>query len=204
MTTATRSVLLALRAERAAMAEGFKLLDDKRLLLAAELLRELARYAGLWREFTARGARSKEALREAIERHGLEGLQCYPAALARDARIDVREERLYGVRLQSATLAWRVDEAAAPAHFSPEAERCRAEFRALVERSAALAASSGNLRRLAAEYRKTERRARALEEVLIPELAARLRGIEEQLDESEQEDALLPRSARARAAESEG
>jgi V/A-type H+-transporting ATPase subunit D len=202
MTTATRSVLLALRAERAAMAEGFKLLDDKRLLLAAELLRELARYAGLWRDFSAQGARAREALREALERHGLQGLQCYPAAVSREARIDVREQRLYGVRLQSAALAWRREDAAAPAHFSPEAERCRAEFGALVERSAALAASSGNLRRLAAEYRKTERRARALEEVLIPELAALLRAIEEQLDESEQEDALLPRSAQARAAES--
>ncbi len=199
MTTATRSVLLALRAERAAMAEGFKLLDDKRLLLAAELLRELARYAGLWRDFNARCARAKQALGEALERHGLEGLQCYPAAVSRDARIDVREERLYGVRLQSASLAWHAEETVAPAHFSPEAERCRADFAALLERSAALAASSGNLRRLAAEYRKTERRARALEEVLIPELGALLRGIEEQLDESEQEDALLPRSARARA-----
>ena len=202
MTTATRSVLLALRAERAAMAEGFKLLDDKRLLLAAELLRELARYAGLWRDFSARCARAREALREALERHGLQGLQCYPAAASREARIAAREQRLYGVRLQSAALAWRREDAAAPAHFSPEAERCRAEFGALVERSAALAASSGNLRRLAAEYRKTERRARALEEVLIPELAALLRAIEEQLDESEQEDALLPRHAQARAAES--
>jgi V/A-type H+-transporting ATPase subunit D len=198
MTTPTRSVLLALRAERAAMSEGFRLLDDKRLLLAAELLRELARYVERWRAFSADCARAGEALREALERHGLQGLQCYPADAVSEARIDVREERLYGVRLQSAQLAWRREAAAAPVHGSPEAERSRAELRVLVERAAALAASSGNLRRLAVEYRKTERRARALEDVLIPELTALLHSIEEQLDEGEQEDALLPRHALGR------
>ncbi len=51
-----------------------------------------------------------------------------------------------------------------------------------------LAALERNLRRLAAEYRRTERRARALENVLMPELEQALRFVEEQLELYELEE----------------
>jgi V/A-type H+-transporting ATPase subunit D len=186
--TPTRAALLELKAERAAMAEGFRLLDDKRLLLAAELLRGLARYAEAWRGLAAAQERAAAALREALARHGLEGLQCYPAETIREARLALTERRLFGVRLREAALECERSPAPPAAHPSPEAERCGGAYRALAAPAAALAALSGNLRRLADEYRRTERRARALEDVLIPEVDLLLRGLEERLDEGEQEE----------------
>lgn len=198
--TPTRAALLELKAERAAMAEGFRLLDDKRLLLAAELLHELQRYARDWSAFLARHAQAAEALREALARHGLEGLQCYPPETVTRANVSVRRGSLFGVPLLEAALDWERATAPAPAHPSPEAERCRAEHGVLVEGAAALGALAGNLRRLASEYRRTERRARALEDVLLPELDAQLRALEERLDELEQEETALTHRAHRRGA----
>jgi hypothetical protein len=52
---------------------------------------------------------------------------------------------------------------------SPEVRACRAVFERLLWPAADLAARAGNLNRLAREYRRTERRAKALEKVLLPE-----------------------------------
>jgi V/A-type H+-transporting ATPase subunit D len=60
---------------------------------------------------------------------------------------------------------------------------------------AELAASGGNLERLGAEYRRTQRRARALENVLLPEIEASLKIIEDHLERADQEDALRVRLA---------
>ena len=200
MTAVTRSTLLERRTERTAMAEGFQLLDDKRLLLAGELLREIACYTQLWRAFAIDCVRAGAALREALERAGLQGLQCHPVDRGVAARLALRERRLFGVRVQEAELHWRYDAAPAAEQFLPEAERCREELRALVAQAAVLAALAGSLRRLGAEYRRTERRARALEDVLIPEADASLRAIEEWLDEGEREEGSCTHLASRRAA----
>ena len=60
------------------------------------------------------------------------------------------------------------------------------------------AASAGNLERLAAEYRRTERRARALENVLLPEIERALRTTEEHLEQADREEAVRIRTAAQR------
>jgi V/A-type H+-transporting ATPase subunit D len=76
---------------------------------------------------------------------------------------------------------------------SPEAEACRRAFVALVAAAADLAAISGNLERLSFEYRRSVRRARALQDVLLPELDQSVYRIETRLEELEQEDAISMR-----------
>jgi V/A-type H+-transporting ATPase subunit D len=61
-----------------------------------------------------------------------------------------------------------------------------------------MSACAGNLRRLAREYTRTERRARALENVVLPEIDVSLRFVEEQLDAVDQEEAVRVRNAAAR------
>ena len=72
---------------------------------------------------------------------------------------------------------------------------CRAAFAGLLAPLAALAVSAGNLERLASEYRRTERRALALENVLLPEVAQALGRIDEQLTLADQEEAVRIRQA---------
>ncbi len=60
--------------------------------------------------------------------------------------------------------------------------------------AAPLAAVAGNLERLQLEYRRAVRRARALQDVLLPELDRSIGEIETRLEELEQEDAIWMRA----------
>jgi V/A-type H+-transporting ATPase subunit D len=64
-----------------------------------------------------------------------------------------------------------------------------------MEQSATLAGIAGNLERLRHEYRRTERRARALEDVLLPEITGTIYELEARLEEVEQEEAIRVRQA---------
>ncbi|MGB3429171.1 MAG: hypothetical protein WBA53_13475, partial [Burkholderiaceae bacterium] len=86
--TPTRSLLIALGDERRTMREGSAFLDEKCLLLAGEMLRELRRHRGLMQELRRLDASAREALRGAIGRHGVNGLQVCAAAPA-ETRIEL-------------------------------------------------------------------------------------------------------------------
>ena len=191
--TATRSVVVELKEERRAMLEGYVFLDEKCLLLAGEILRELDEWSALKRDFEAAAADAARALQAAIARHGLHELQVFPAPGLEDVRVVLETRSLMGVRLQGARLEARPAEPDPPPNVSPEARACRAAFSGLVGRAATLAAVAGNLERLAQEYRRTVRRARALNDVLLPELDRSVYDIETRLEELEQEDAIWMR-----------
>lgn len=198
MSTPTRSALLELLDERRTMKEGYAFLDEKRLLLAGEMVHQLAVYEPLHAEFLARHRQAVEALRAVMARHGLEGTQCLPAASLEQAQLTLTEANLLGVILQTAELFVvgrdrLAQPGRAPPNPSPEAEHCRRVFLRLVEQAAALAAVSGNLERLQREYRRTERRTRALEDVLLPEIDQAVQQIEAALEDIDREEAIRAR-----------
>ena len=193
--TPTRAAVLELQDERRSMREGYEFLDEKRLLLAAEMLRELKRYESLWSALRQALVEAAAALRDAVTRHGLEGVQVYPAARFEQLSLDISPAILLGVRLQEAILRAELGSAPPASNPSPEAERCRRVFVTVIEQSAVLAALAGNLERLRHEYRRTERRARALEDVLLPEITSTIYELESRLEEVEQEEAIRVRRA---------
>jgi V/A-type H+-transporting ATPase subunit D len=81
------------------------------------------------------------------------------------------------------------------ANPSPEAERCREAFSALVPLAMEVAVMRASLERLVREYIRTERRARALENVVLPEIEGSLRFMNEQLEAMDQEEAIRVRNA---------
>ncbi len=189
----TRAAMLEMKDEQRAMHEGYVFLDEKCLLLGGEILRELARYAKIDRALIDAQQEATKALQAAVARHGLEDLQVYPPLDQGAATLSRETRSIMGVRLQEVT--WHpAQEAARPSvQPSPEAEACRRAFGALVALAARLAAASGNLERLSYEYRRSVRRARALQDVLLPELDERVQRIETRLEELEQEDAITMR-----------
>ncbi|MCO5105571.1 MAG: hypothetical protein M9907_00670 [Burkholderiaceae bacterium] len=195
-TAATRSAALALADERALMRQGYQFLDEKRMLLAAEILRALAVRRALEERLVAQAREAAQALRGALKRHGLEALQAYPAGDLAPAAPALEHTRFLGVPQLGASFAPRVtDPEELAIDPSPEARACREAFAALLGPLAQLAALAGNLERLAAEYRRTERRARALENVLLPEIEASLKAIDEHLELADQEEAVRARLA---------
>lgn len=192
--TPTRSAVIELKEERHAMHEGHVFLDEKCLLLAGEIVAELRRYAGMETTFFNACDRAVAALSAAIGRHGLEELLVYPAADLVQASAEIVPRSLVGVHLLEARLQLKLT--VQPEHFvnaSPEAKGCRAAFADLIEMAAPMAAVSGNLERLYQEYRRALRRARALQDVLLPELDRTVSELEAGLEDLEREDAIAMR-----------
>lgn len=175
------------------MREGYGFLDEKCLLLAGGMLRELQAHARLWPALLAARAEALEALRAALGRHGLEDLAGLPLAAAPAARLVSHGERLMGVALQALEATTTPPAPIDPLLRTPEAAACAGAFDALLGAAAALAACEGNLRRLHEEYRRTARRARALDGVLLPELEAAIGDMGGELESQEQEDAIAMR-----------
>jgi V/A-type H+-transporting ATPase subunit D len=189
----TRSAAIALADERKLMRQGYDFLDEKRTLLASEMLRQLKLYQKQTEELAAATQDAADALALALERHGLDQLQSYPAPAAPDISNPRRSLFLGLAMLTAAKAADNGGDSPAVIDTSPEAKACRAAFESLLALSADTALRAGNLNRLAREYRRTERRAQALEKVLLPEVAEAIKQVNEQLDTMEREETIRTR-----------
>ncbi len=149
-TTPTRAAVLELKDEQRAMHEGYVFLDEKCLLLAGEMLRQLARHAELESQLQAAHEAAMAALQAALAR----AWAARPASAARGRS---------GRFPRGARVALADGGAAAGGR--------------LVGRRGTAGASG----------------ARALQDVLLPELGRSIRGIETRLEELEQEEAVLMR-----------
>ena len=191
----TRAAVLELRAERGVVEEAYNFLDEKRLLLAAELLRQLDRYQALSDQLAEMTRQARDGLLAAVRRHGLQGLDVYPPVSLESVRIETSRRNLMGVTLLETSAVMPEAVPAPPAAYpSAEAAACREVFRELFILGAQQAGVSGNLYRLLAAYRATERRARALENVILPEIEQLLDRMTTYLEEIDMEDAIRARA----------
>ncbi len=196
----SQAALLELRRERQVIEDGHRFLDEKRVLLAHEILRRLEDYERLAEGFARQERSGLAALRAALAELGLEELQLYPVLPPPDVRPQIQSRAFLGVDLVEAT--WSGSDTGAdrpdrdpgpPAVASATAVECGRRLRTLATAALPLAAAAGNLRRLAREYRVTERRVRALENVLLPEVRAAERRMADALEEVDQEDVVRVR-----------
>ena len=195
--TATRISFLELSDERRMVREGHALLDEKRMLLAAEILAGLRRYRELRAGWLAGLDRARQALAAATRRHGFDNLTVHPARLGTFAAVSLRRHRLLGLPLVEAELELAEAEPEfRPAETSPEVAACKESFQTLAAQAATLAGLAVSLRIMARDYVRTERRARALENVILPEIDADLRFVDTQLESIDQEESIRVREAR--------
>lgn len=195
--TASRSAFLELQEELRLVNDGYEFLDEKRILLATEMLRQRDAYRAENEKFLKLCETAAATLLEAAVEQGLDGLQVHPAAEMSKARVDTETRPYVGQTMVEA----RFDpgEATMPGtagKLSPKIRACSDGFRQLLSAGAPLAARAANLQRLMHEYRRTERRVRALDHVVLPEIRSDLATMAEHLDLNDQEEVLRVRSAR--------
>lgn len=178
------------------MRDAYAFLDEKCLLLAQAMMKELRSHDRIAAELRAALAEADAALAAALARHGLQGLQCYPAADLAGAAPAIRASRIMGVPLREAEFAAEGTPGYEPVNPSPEAEACRERHARAIGLAARLAAVTGNLERLRREYRRAVRRVRALQDVLLPEVDSSIYEIETHLEELEQDEAVWLRHRR--------
>jgi V/A-type H+/Na+-transporting ATPase subunit D len=194
----SRSAFLELKEERQLVREGFEFLDEKRVILAQEMLKRLDAWRAARDRYDALHEKAAAALARAIGRHGMDGLGIYPVVRMENASVRLRESRFLGVNLLDGEFdaGWDGKVQRPPAvNPTPEAERCREAFSELVPLAAELAVMRTSIERLVREYIRTERRARALENVVLPEIEGSLRFMDEQLEAMDQEEAIRVRNA---------
>lgn len=200
--TASRSAFLELRDEQRLVNDGYEFLDEKRILLAAELLRQRDAWRVANAAFMASWREAAQALPAAAADQGLDGLLVHPRYSLDAARLEVAERPYVGqVMLEAGMHLGDTALAREPVRPSPQVRRCADAFRALLEAAAPLAAITVNLERLMREYRRTERRVRALENVVLPEIRRDLAAMEEHLDLNDQEEVIRVRSLRGGSSE---
>jgi V/A-type H+-transporting ATPase subunit D len=192
----TRIALLELGEERATAREGHALLDEKRMLLATRMLELLASHGAACRRWCESLAAAEAALTVAFDAHGVRDLELQSRG-APPPPPRLGERRLFGVRVPQAEPPAEPagEPAAAPA--SPQIAAAAAAFRALLAVAPVLATLECALWRLGDEYRRTERRAGAIEHLLLPELGQDIATIEAGLEAIDQEEAMRVRRARA-------
>jgi V/A-type H+-transporting ATPase subunit D len=195
----TRAAFLELKEEQALVKDGYNLLDEKRILLAQEMRRQLTRLRQLREQSHRQEQAALRALRTALAVHGLDELSVYPPLPPDHAALTMKRRRLLGLDLVDAHLEEEAPpEPAQAVNPSLEAHACALAFRTWQAVLVATAAGEANMRRLIHEYIRTHRRAEALEHVLLPEIEATLRMIDDQLASQDQEETARLRQFRER------
>ena len=123
--TPTHSAYLELLEERQGMGEGYQFLDEKRLVLAAEILRELSRFEQTLPDFRSDYRRAGEALQAALSRHGLGGLEVYPQAESVVADKELTRRSVLGVQMQDIRWTLGGQEVPPAVNRTSEADFCR-------------------------------------------------------------------------------
>lgn len=195
---ASRGAFLELRDEEQLVQTGYRLLDEKRVQLAAEILEQRRAYRTARNSFAVLCETASAALLEAAAAHGLNGLQVLPAGTF-DAALSIESRPFVGLFLVTAELAMGKDPDIEPGHAADGAVRdCIDAFRTVLAAGVTLAARVTNLERLMSEYRRTERRVRALENVILPEIRSDIAMMQEQIDLNEQEEVIRVHTLRPR------
>src|SRR5580692_7808484 len=149
---ATRIAQLELKDEQRLVKEGYELLDERRIRLAAEIRTQLGRLRHWQRQIGKSQAAARAALVAALGRHGIEELSAYPPLAAPEAELDFARTRVFGLTLLEAHWhAGATHWAQAPINPSAEARNGGRTHRELLEPILMAAVCSLNLRRLLRE-----------------------------------------------------
>jgi len=198
----TRMGLLEVRARREVAGKGARLLRAKREVLAGEMFRIL-------REVLEGRARLDEVLREGVKALGLaralEGeaeLESLALAAGREVSLQVTARSVWGVPtpVVSAPALVRPPDArgSSASTWGPSGAEAARRHEEALEVLLRIASRELHLARLGEEIQETSRRINALEQLLLPGLAAEAARIEAALDERDREDAVRRKRFRAR------
>lgn len=188
---ATRSRWLELRRQRDAARRGRDLLDDRREALLREVLSRRGAVAEARSRAAERLAAARAALAEADVEMGLDAVEAAALAQAGGVAVDAHVERVAGVtvtvlRAPAHPFAARYG----PGGTSASLDRAGRAYAAVLPLLVELASAERILVALSSALTKTNRRLRALENVLLPDLDREIARTASELEEEERDGAV--------------
>ena len=189
---ATRTALLAKRAQIVLAERGRDLLQDKREQLMAEFRATARTVLAGSDALEAAGAAARASLDRARARDGPDAVASAAFAATGQVEVEARVGAIMGVRIPRiehrpvgrSVLGRGYSLPATSPRIDDAAERFEAEVDLVLQ----VAAGEVRLRRLATEIATTTRRVNALEHVVVPNLVASRNRIQRVLEERERED----------------
>lgn len=192
--TVSHAALLELGRERELVEQGHKFLDEKRIQLARELLHRMEAWQALLGELNDAETKARNALTEAVGAYGILDLQAHPSAKITRLDWSGSDSHFLGLILPATNLSVTLEGTKQnPSVKRPEVDETGTTYARVIEIAAEGAAMLTSMLRLQAEYKRTERSVRALENVVMPEIIERQKNTEEALAEIEQEEAVRVR-----------
>ncbi len=185
----TRSNLIRTKQELQFAREGFEILDQKRVVLAKELVRLASDAEALEAEMEKLTASAYRALEKARLMMGSEHVEW--AALAMNETVDVqlKYRGVMGIALPL------IEASGKPLQISyslgdttATLDEASSLFREVLTRVPELSRLVTSVWRLAVELRKTQRRVNALQYIFIPDYEATITFIQSSLEEREREE----------------
>ena len=191
-TGATRAELLATQRQIALARQGRELLQEKRTALLQQLLRTAEQVMRSGDELERSAGESRLALGLAEALDSPEAVRSAALAARAQVTLEVTGANVVGVPVpvieRKSVARGPLDRGYSLPGVSSRIDAVAEAFEAQVDLIIALAASEMRLRRLAEEIGRTTRRVNALDNVLIPRLAAQRAQVRMLLEEHERED----------------
>ncbi len=185
----TRSNLLRTRHELRFAREGFEILDQKRVVLAKELVRLANDAEALQAEMNRLLAEAYAAQERAMLMMGVEQVEWAALAVHKTVEVQVRQRGVMGISLPLIEASGGPPEMTySLGDTTASLDEASSAFREVLSRLPELSRLVTSVWRLAVELRKTQRRVNALQYIFIPQYEQTIAFIQSSLEEREREE----------------
>ena len=183
----TKSNLMATKRSLALATQGYDLMDRKRNILVREMMQLIDRAAGIQDRISAAYAEAYEALKKANIMLGSVG--GYAAGVPVERGVQMSTRSVMGVELPVVTLGEeKLDMYYGLNSTNSQLDEAYLSFAQVKRMTAELAEIENSVYRLADAIKKTQKRANALDNIMIPQFTETIKYITEALEEKERED----------------
>ena len=183
----TKSNLMATKRSLALAAQGYDLMDRKRNILVREMMQLIDRAAGIQDRISAAYAEAYEALKKANIMLGSVG--GYAAGVPVERGVQMSTRSVMGVELPKVTLKERpLKVTYGFSQTDSQLDRAYLAFEKVKQTTAVLAEVENSIYRLSVAIKKTQRRANALQNIIIPRNERIVKFITDSLEEKDREE----------------
>lgn len=188
-----RTYLLQLKQKRTAVAGSLSILKARRQALLFEFLASVRPFLRSRQQLKQLYARALDELRQARGAEGEDAVASIALVNTREDQLVIEKRNILGVGYYDVVMPGGIRRAVNRRHYdftatSPHLEEAADQMEAVVEAMLSLAAFEIKVRRLGEEILRVSRRARVLEERVLPDLAVKIRSTDQYIGEREREE----------------
>jgi V/A-type H+/Na+-transporting ATPase subunit D len=195
----TKSNLLSLKRQLAVAEEGYELLEQKRQILIAEMMKRVARVRQVRADAREALRLAFAALSEAQLDAGSEALRRASLAVTMDHIVELTSQQLMGMKIPKVTARIQPMGIQFGVGGTPTSvDAAMSRFIGVLPLLAELAELENAIMRLALELRKTQRRCNALSKIFMPNYRETIQYIAATLEERERESFVILKMVRDR------